>query len=79
MASLIWAPIEDAPIAQGFWYGGVAYLDPVMIEGLTSTGLIVDAFYWAKGDYVDRWMDVTGQIEYDLTHYRLVEVPDWIR
>jgi len=40
-----------------------------IVEGLTSTGDAVEVTYYAEGDYVDRWVDVTG-VERDIIYWR---------
>jgi len=65
-----WQPIDTASIAEGWWESGTLCVDPVVIEGMTTCGVVVEAFYWADGDYEDRWCDITGQIEYKLAYWR---------
>lgn len=40
-----------------------------IVEGLTHDNEVVEVTYYADGDYVDRWCDVTGRIR-DIIYWR---------
>ncbi len=65
-----WLPIDRAPLATNVYSGCDIAADPMRIEGITTHGRIVEAWYFAAGDYQDRWCDVTGRMFYRLTHFR---------
>ena len=69
-----WVPVDQAMLATGRWCPDAPLraitADPIMVEGVTTSGKIVDAFYFADGLYNDRWCDPSGSIEYRLTHVR---------
>lgn len=67
-----WLPIAEAPLATNVYSGRDIAADPMRIEGITTHGRIVEAWYYAASDYLDRWCDVTGRVVYRLTHFRRV-------
>lgn len=69
-----WLPIEEAPLATpnvvDISAGIDIQVDPIVLEGLTAHGYVVEAHYDANGDYEDRWTNRYGNIVYVLTHWR---------
>lgn len=49
----------------------VAHFSMKVVEGLTSTGDVVEVAYCALGDYVDRWVDAEGTA-HDIIYWRPV-------
>lgn len=69
-----WADISTALLATAnvinLDAGIDVTVDPIIVEGLTSHGYIVEAHYDATGDYEDRWTNRFGNVVYLLTHWR---------
>lgn len=42
-----------------------------VVEGLTHDREVVEVIYYAEGDYIDRWVDVTGRVR-DIAFWRPV-------
>ena len=40
-----------------------------VVEGLTHDREVVEVIYYAEGDYIDRWVDVTGRVR-DIVFWR---------
>lgn len=66
-----WVPVEDAMLATGNWSDHYyVSAEPIRVEGLTTHGRMVEAVYFADGQYRDRWCSPDGDVEYRLTHVR---------
>ena len=47
----------------------LTYAHIKVIEALTHDRQVVEVVYYAEGDYIDRWVDVTGQVR-DIVFWR---------
>ncbi len=67
-----WYTLDTLTFFDFEWHDPVSQLTGVslkVIEGLTHDREIVEVKYYAKGDYIDRWIDATGRVR-DIVFWR---------
>lgn len=67
-----WYTLDTLTFFDFEWHDPVNYRTTVslkVVEGLTHDREVVEVKYHAEGDYVDRWVDVTGRVR-DIAFWR---------
>ena len=67
-----WYTLDTLTFLDVDWHDADNYLTYAhmkVIEALTHDRQVVEVVYYAEGDYIDRWVDVTGLVR-DIVFWR---------
>ena len=67
-----WYTLDTLTFLDVAWHDADNYLTYAhmkVIEALTHDRQVVEVVYYAEGDYIDRWVDVTGLVR-DIVFWR---------